>query len=308
MDFFFSLLSIRSLLNGHWYKCKSFADYRKELEQKSSYIVIRAEVVQYLDSSGELLKDSIKSVVHYTTFPKLKGGNSLDCEYFVQGKELISDRKPQLKDKFKGIIKLNALMAAKHKEGLSLVVPNAFFDRFSESGKKEAKRIFVNAAIEAAKEIEQDDKKYSGFCGTFVSAGKNQELNELISKSDVKSIAVNYGDLSALSRALTRGKFAETIMGEGVGYVGNGALSASGNIAVEENLTRKTLGETVLMFSGALKVLDKSVTGEKVCNLTEYAMRSKDHFSLIEHKIKDKNHLSIKCKIFNVIDQLCVLL
>lgn len=38
-------------------------------------------------------------------------------------------------------------------------------------------------------------------------------------------------------------------MGEGVGYVGNGALSASGNIAVEENLTRKTLGETVLCLA-----------------------------------------------------------
>lgn len=54
---------------------------------------------------------------------------------------------------------------------------------------------------------------------------------------------------------------------DGVGPVGNGALSATGNIAVEENLTRKTLGETVLMFSGALnkKVLDKNCyRGESV--------------------------------------------
>ncbi|WP_367363651.1 hypothetical protein [Wolbachia endosymbiont (group B) of Scrobipalpa ocellatella] len=261
-------------------KYKSFEDYRRELQKKSSYIVIRAEVTQHLDHSGKLLNDPIESVVHYTTFPKLKG-NTLDYKYFARSRKLIGSRKSELQDKFKNVVKLNALMAAKHKEGLSIVVPNAFLSGLSNDEQKEAKIAFVNAEIEAAKEIEQDSGKYSGFCGIFVNTGNTQDLNKLISDSGIKSIAINYGDLSAPSRVSKEGKFAESIMGEGVGYVGNGALSARGNIAVEENLTRRTLGETVLMFSGAFneKVLDKNcyrgenVKSDRVQNKTQNIQR-----------------------------------
>ncbi len=155
----------------------------------------------------------------------------------------------------------------KYREGLSLVIPNAYFCGLSEDSQKKAKEIFVEAAIGAAKEIKRDSEKYSEFCGIFINTGNDESLNELISESGIESIAINHGDLSAPSRVSKKGKFAESIMGDGVGYIGNGALSAMGNIAVEENLTRKTLGETVLMFSGALneKVLDKNCyRGENV--------------------------------------------
>ncbi|WP_353287952.1 hypothetical protein [Wolbachia endosymbiont (group B) of Gerris lacustris] len=72
-------------------------------------MAIRAEVKQYLNHLGKSLNGPIESVVHYTTFPKLVKG-SLDYMRFAKDSKLKDESR--LKDKFKSIIKLNALMAA----------------------------------------------------------------------------------------------------------------------------------------------------------------------------------------------------
>lgn len=56
-------------------------------------------------------------------------------------------------------------MAAKYREGLSLVIPNAYFCGLSEDSQKKAKEIFFEAAIGAAKEIKRDSENTQNFVG-----------------------------------------------------------------------------------------------------------------------------------------------
>lgn len=218
-------------------------EYRRHLEQLGSYVVIRGKVWQSHEYNGRICDKPQERILYYANFPKLMGKESKDINYFCEKKGddyyLKEDLKGKLKKKFKAVIRLQAKMAAKYKEAVDIVTPNAFFyglERKTEQQK--AKEWFAEAVIEFAKE-----EPILGFVGLFVHADLPGIEQALKDQSEFKTrIIVNQGNAASPGRLANENsygfKVADCIMGEACGHAGNSALTNGAGRAKEENDAR----------------------------------------------------------------------
>lgn len=215
---------------------KTLEGYERELESLGSYVVVRGRVWQSHEYNGNICNKLHERVLYYANFPKL-AGQSKDLAYFCSDGHLREDRIPELKEKFKAVIRLQARMAAKFGEALDIVTPNAFFyglEQHSEQPK--AKSLFADAVIEFAME-----EPIPGFKGLFVHG----DLSYIIMQRSIEfktKVAINNGNAASPGRISNEDALgltvAESIMGEACGPVGNGALGNRGDRAKEENDAR----------------------------------------------------------------------
>ncbi|MBT4963460.1 MAG: hypothetical protein HON32_04705 [Francisellaceae bacterium] len=237
-------------------KGTKFNEYKLHLEQLSSYVVVRGEVKQLheMNEDATPLDPPRDRVIYYATFPKLQSSFkplSKDFTDFCKPNgtnrkwSLKSDKEDDLKNKFKDVIRLQARVAAHNKEGLDIVTPNAFLEGLTLEDQIKAKKLFAKAVVEVASEPEMP-----GFKGFFVHS--SDEMGSALSSASSLNVPIVMHDGDASSPQLAgqgKIKVSETIMGEGCGAVGNGALGSRANKAKEENDTRMLGGFSELIFN-----------------------------------------------------------
>ena len=215
-------------------------------QQQASYVVTRGQVNQHFMPTGEMIPDGGKArIFYYTSFVLLLEGTA-DYDYFVKECEIISDKKSELKEKFKDCIRLQIKLAAAKKEGLILNTPHEAFQGLNSKARRAAKKLFASAFSEVAAE-----REYADFPGIFVqeSPSMRRQLGRVTPKIPV---VVNVGEPSAPVFINEEVKFAEVIWREGEGAVGGRALSKDPGKGNDERNALLTAGGTLLLFNNDL--------------------------------------------------------
>ncbi|MGI4752839.1 MAG: hypothetical protein ACRYE8_03830 [Janthinobacterium lividum] len=215
------------------------------LESKTSYLVTRGIVTEYITTDGTEVKnmqgkaEPLDRVVYYACFPKLNSG-TVDFAAYCNSDGSIKDS-VGLKQKFKDIIAMQIKVAEKHKEALDIVTPNAFFAGLNN--KDDGKKLFMEAIEETAKSLNVS----KDFKGLFIHG------HSFSDQEDFKfPIRENNGDAGAPAKIAKNLGYnftvATCVMGEALGAAGNGAFGKYGNQAMEEDLTRRSFGGVAWIF------------------------------------------------------------
>ncbi len=224
---------------------------KHRLESLASHAVVRGTVLQRYDMSlpPDLCKldQPRERRFYYLNMPKL-GKGSFDLDYYCKrdhGQYILrEDMHNALKFKFKSILSLAIKVAADNGEGFNVVTPNAFFYDLRRDQQTEAKKLFLNAVIEVAQEI--DVTLITGFKGLFLNnwlKGAATTLHGAAAVFKIPVIFMGDKDASSAQRIAQEKDFgwgvAESLMGEALGAVGNGAMGSGAKQAKEENDTRQ---------------------------------------------------------------------
>jgi hypothetical protein len=214
--------------------------YRIDLEEKASYVMMRGEATKYVRGDGVV--DPVDVVYYYGTFPNLSDPKTNDYKKFINPNDgaLNPTTKGALQQKFKDVIKLQILTAIDNNEAADILTPNAFFEvKKNAKTKVELEQLFG----EAIKAVANDPTIPTNFKGLFVHPSGGFAANTIPANTRFP-IKVNKGDITAPQRLAYVNKagfnVATCIMGDGVSWVGNGAMGDRANRAAEENETRRS--------------------------------------------------------------------
>ena len=222
---------------------KTFGAYKAHLEKGSESMVARSRIFMTHRPNGDLLDAPHQHIIYHACYPRLNGG-SADQRNFAAGEAgsaiLRQDRLGELKDRYKAVIRQQLKVAAANNEDIDLQTPNAFLYGLDLAEQPKAKRLFQQALFEVAREARDNRGVFGGLRAVYIHDADGGIPPDLRS-----FVFLNSGDAFApdrIGQERNGRRVAVCLMSDGIGKVGNGALSNGANRAMEENTARLCAG------------------------------------------------------------------